>query len=500
MNWSIPVVNHLWLEDCFVQWRNLSVGAAKYIDFPPGVDFAQLLGERGVGRSVQLDLEREDELRKEAETEEIDGQKISGPKRQEGQGKGSEAPRDTPNAVETPKSKKASPKKHRASNGVPVDTATSAKDAREVEEAVGLFDGADMDPDVPMDVDGDDAGMSVDNEHILPSKSPTKSKKNLDEHEGIADKPRSRLVRRTSTRKEPEKEEEHGQRKPGPSKTNTKAVIADLDDESEIEEVVVRPKAKPIIRKKTKASRALTSEDEDETDQPTPQIAAHTAKGKAKDIDDTSPIRTPKRVVSVVLPAASTSSKKKSTPLDRTESLRVKADEASVHSSPKRGRPAKDGTSTFESHMNGRYSVGDATSSRASTPPKRAAHLRASAHLHDVMMPDVLNYAQEKKRGFKGKDSERISAARNEKTNSRGKKRLSDATDRGQSSDEEQAERKKKRKISTGATRKISTKMPSDDESEVENAVKAAGKKVRITLVDAEGDDIDLDKVEKRIR
>ncbi|KAK2464910.1 hypothetical protein APHAL10511_002986 [Amanita phalloides] len=47
--WSIPIVNHTWLEDCFVKWRNLTVGVEKYIIFPRGIDFAKMLGERGVG-------------------------------------------------------------------------------------------------------------------------------------------------------------------------------------------------------------------------------------------------------------------------------------------------------------------------------------------------------------------------------------------------------------------------------------------------------------------
>ncbi|TFK17473.1 hypothetical protein FA15DRAFT_761050 [Coprinopsis marcescibilis] len=48
MSWSIPVVNHTWLEDCFVQWRNLTPGTEKYQRFPEGVDFSEVLGERGV--------------------------------------------------------------------------------------------------------------------------------------------------------------------------------------------------------------------------------------------------------------------------------------------------------------------------------------------------------------------------------------------------------------------------------------------------------------------
>ncbi|KNZ74024.1 BRCT-containing protein 1 [Termitomyces sp. J132] len=52
-SWSIPIVNHLWLEDCFVKWRNLTVALEKYIVFPPGVDFSRQLGDRGVGRGVE---------------------------------------------------------------------------------------------------------------------------------------------------------------------------------------------------------------------------------------------------------------------------------------------------------------------------------------------------------------------------------------------------------------------------------------------------------------
>ncbi|EAU89078.2 hypothetical protein CC1G_11918 [Coprinopsis cinerea okayama7 len=49
LSWSIPVVNHTWLEDCFVQWRNLTLASEKYLRFPDGVDFSAVLGERGVG-------------------------------------------------------------------------------------------------------------------------------------------------------------------------------------------------------------------------------------------------------------------------------------------------------------------------------------------------------------------------------------------------------------------------------------------------------------------
>ncbi|KAH8977291.1 hypothetical protein EDB86DRAFT_2908524 [Lactarius hatsudake] len=62
-NWSIPIVNHTWLEDCFIQWKNLTVGLEKYVVFPPGLNFSDNLGERGIQREVILeslpDLETE---------------------------------------------------------------------------------------------------------------------------------------------------------------------------------------------------------------------------------------------------------------------------------------------------------------------------------------------------------------------------------------------------------------------------------------------------------
>ncbi len=65
--WSLPVVNHTWLEDCFIQWRLLAPATEKYTIFPPDVDFSKLLGERGAGvRGMEL---CEEEERKEGDDE-----------------------------------------------------------------------------------------------------------------------------------------------------------------------------------------------------------------------------------------------------------------------------------------------------------------------------------------------------------------------------------------------------------------------------------------------
>ena len=54
-DWSIPVFNHTRLEDCFIQWKKLSVGLEKYVAFPPGLDFSDHLGECSIQREVILE-------------------------------------------------------------------------------------------------------------------------------------------------------------------------------------------------------------------------------------------------------------------------------------------------------------------------------------------------------------------------------------------------------------------------------------------------------------
>ncbi|KAJ6590014.1 hypothetical protein DFH09DRAFT_1274284 [Mycena vulgaris] len=51
--WSISVVNHTWLEDCFLRWQSLTPAVSKYVSYPVGIDFASILGERGVGPDIE---------------------------------------------------------------------------------------------------------------------------------------------------------------------------------------------------------------------------------------------------------------------------------------------------------------------------------------------------------------------------------------------------------------------------------------------------------------
>ncbi|KAF5370744.1 hypothetical protein D9758_001946 [Tetrapyrgos nigripes] len=70
--WYIPVVNHLWLEDCFIKWHFIEPSSqAKYTDLNVVSDFSVYLGNRGVGSQIE-DLE--EIIRQEAEEEESERQ------------------------------------------------------------------------------------------------------------------------------------------------------------------------------------------------------------------------------------------------------------------------------------------------------------------------------------------------------------------------------------------------------------------------------------------
>ncbi|CAE6385948.1 unnamed protein product, partial [Rhizoctonia solani] len=47
--WRIPIVNHLWLEDCFREWAKLPMSDQKYLNFPQGHEWTLEINAKGVG-------------------------------------------------------------------------------------------------------------------------------------------------------------------------------------------------------------------------------------------------------------------------------------------------------------------------------------------------------------------------------------------------------------------------------------------------------------------
>src|ERR1700733_1230058 len=49
--WGIPIVNHLWVEECFKRWTFVHPAAesGRFVSYPPGINYAEILGQRGIG-------------------------------------------------------------------------------------------------------------------------------------------------------------------------------------------------------------------------------------------------------------------------------------------------------------------------------------------------------------------------------------------------------------------------------------------------------------------
>ncbi|KAG6880099.1 hypothetical protein C0992_006373 [Termitomyces sp. T32_za158] len=250
-SWSIPIVNHLWLEDCFVKWRNLTVALEKYIVFPPGVDFSRQLGDRGVGRAVEEIGEDDLEFLEQDDVEEI---VVSAPQR------------DITGPII---------KKKTNGSGYPLSTPGSARDAQEVEEVIR--NGGDGNThmqvkpqDFQANADEPEEPMEDEEDYLVPSRPtptprPTKSiaERIHDKDESAAKtriKPRSK-GKPTALYEEPSviheahiTERKNGE--PGTTSMNRQSratarndTSSNSDDEVEIAETSAKKASKKLVRR-----------------------------------------------------------------------------------------------------------------------------------------------------------------------------------------------------------------------------------------------------------
>ncbi|KAG6888376.1 hypothetical protein C0995_008814 [Termitomyces sp. Mi166 len=206
-SWSIPIVNHLWLEDCFVKWRNLTVALEKYIVFPPGVDFSRQLGDRGVGRGVEeigeddLEfLEQEDDVEETVASE----------------------PHSEASDI------KEKEKRKTTGTTYPLSTPGSARDAQEVEEVVG----ADGDGDAHMQVEPQ--GFQVE----VGEQAAAKTAENEDGDEPMEEEEEPPAPSRPT---------------PTPRSSNAKSIAERMQDKGESAaktRIKPRPKGKPRVLSK----------------------------------------------------------------------------------------------------------------------------------------------------------------------------------------------------------------------------------------------------------
>ncbi|EED79969.1 predicted protein [Postia placenta Mad-698-R] len=546
-SWSIPVVNHKWLEDCFAQWRNLTPAQEKYIKFPPRVDFSELLADRRSGGRTGYEP---DELAAMAMDDGLEGETQD----------------------------EASPDS-RIAGAELVGTANSARDAREVEDAVALEDevgeisiGGLQDVDIRMEdeeeADPEGESMDVDEKpQAKPSplkKLPSAKKVSLqiqrDEDEDTfrprasssrspvkrysAAKSKSNSRRVPTTLSAESEDDERSMRPPartsspkkrskpakvrsdsesddigrhaktGPAFHKSKLLSEDEDEEMEVYDEPKGPprrnsKPGPLVKGKAKAGvpseddTADDQEDEDEESLPPRRPTRRTAKHSRSEIPASlepsssrpleSPLSSPnpvKRQVSVVLPTVTAVYSPKKTgssptkPLVKTESVRAQAAEASSRSPGKRGQlsapsskrdevdtrpasppPAKPSRRSDISASTEPSRSEISVAPPARTPSRRSAANKATQKLRDVIMPDVMNFQKELKRGNvrpawedtkgKGKDAHKEDdAAETKSAKSRGKKRSSAAHEGTPASEDELPEKKRQRTTSTSKKNK----------------------------------------------
>ncbi|KAF7970484.1 hypothetical protein HWV62_23847 [Athelia sp. TMB] len=586
LSWSIPVVNHTWLEDCFLQWKALSPACnPRYLSFPQGVDFVGVLGGRGVGKDVFDDVDDEPmdagDLRANERAEEVEpvGTGVSAKEVEAAVTFGEEE------SQESPAKDAASRSKAKVTRSW-TSTAAEKLDPRPTHENPWpLVKISSPRPLTDMDLDGNaDAGPSrkkpkrtpvedMDEDEVDPmirvpgsdkpkstAKSQAKPKvkpkvngatRTWEEEQAgapvydelfdgerdvivIGGKSANANTRRRSSRYNDDEDEEeeppkHSRRKSDikeqtlSTKPKSKKPLKETSNEERQEDVVavkgkgkktapplpepsdddsedeyyksiveakslkakgkraapvessdeegpapVKSKAQPkppkgnpdkkvapadstsdsevqIVAHKTKAKAVAkhdTTTDEDEDAAPPPPQSKGKGKGK-----DSSEARTPKRVVSVVLPTSSAGKKH----IPRTDSLRIEAAEAASGSSPKGPRE----------------SLG-----------KRSAAVRATDRLHNVIAPDMNNFAQERKRGFKARRDEweeEASISGSVKNEVTKKRRLSEgkrkATENGDDGSEEES-----RPVKAAKKARMTTEDHSDGEVAVKKA-KTAGVK-----------------------
>ncbi|KLO16256.1 hypothetical protein SCHPADRAFT_901651 [Schizopora paradoxa] len=150
--WDIPIVNHTWLEDCFVAWRALTPAQEKYITFPQGLSFAKLVAQRGVGR-IGFDVASPAEIAAiEAEVE----LEIEARRKRRGDGGG---------ASEEVVIKEEKDVKTKKKGGEPAKaTEASQNEAREVEVLMDLDEVPPADDFPVQEIDTDHADDEVEEE------------------------------------------------------------------------------------------------------------------------------------------------------------------------------------------------------------------------------------------------------------------------------------------------------------------------------------------------
>ncbi|KAH9915024.1 uncharacterized protein BXZ73DRAFT_106335 [Epithele typhae] len=411
-SWSIPIVNHTW-----------------YILFPPGVDFSVVLAQRGLGKIAWEPGQLEEmEAEVEAEEEAMDT-----------------SPRKRTN-TKTPTTSPRKQKNHKARDDLrPVGTLQSVG---EVEDAIAMDEGADM------DVDPDHSAM----DRKLVRRVSRKPENDSEEQ---------RPTTPDTSPKRPSRTNEAAQAAPADSDLESPTTSRKLqtarrkvlprDEESSAEEEV--PKTKSKARAKPAAPAPSTENKEQRLRLGLPDDLRSVLgdllsnnKGKARE----KPAPKKRDADPAVadghdsLPYAAKRQKRRHPRLSRWDLRRPHRKRQPSNTGPRKIKKTAaleaekehgDHASTTESP----YKVGR-------TP--RGAATKAAQKLHDVVMPDVLSYQKEVKSGTVRATHERDGGA-STSLPAKGKKRPSMGSAGPESEEEDEIAQPEKKKRKAAASKKL---------------------------------------------
>ena len=319
-----------------------------------------------------------------------------------------------------------------------------------------------------------------------------------DEGESEADLPAPPKAKSKAKGKEAEKSKERP--KPRPI---AKAQVTEQTTELESEATEEDLKLSPIKPAKTKGKAASTTASSAKKPNENGPVAS-----------SVSPSKTPKRVVSVLIPPLTLTPKispkqagTSHSHLTRAESIRVAAGEhprvsasrPSAAATVSGSKPTASGSgsaSKAKSRTTATKFVEEESSPALSGPEnvvvvsgrsKRNAATKATQKLHDEIMPDVMNYQQEMRSKGKGRKSSGVEVQTN------GSDKQKRVSEEGQ---EEGGDKKRRRVSDVPMKRKTPTTEEEDEEDDVK-VVKSSGKAkakkaVRLAVTESEGSDVQM--------
>lgn len=461
-------MNHKWLEDCFVSWSLVTLAQQQYVEFPPAINFGNLVCKRVVEPLTEDDLdilERAEEERPTAEPadaqaglqnerdETPDGSRATRmTKRQDSERR----PKSTLTRQSIQNSALSSPTKavHKIDRDSTEDGEIEQEDTprrRTNVKAMKNSGPAGNSEDIGTAKQSEGQAVILGLKHSAPS-----------ENVQTADEAES--TEKHHFHKIPQAKRATHTKQPDPTRTKLASSLfgtselTDEDDQDLPEKLTMKDFASNVKGK----HRSNINENEENVN-PETSTKVGPPRGAKKSDSSSSPQRSKTfKPVAVEIAFSPKASKKAPVPLNRTQSIvAVAADGAASQPSPKWGRPKKrvESASEHETANSSRLTreASEDTESDAPrllgnstvperTPLKRSAATKAAARLHD-MGTDMIKFEKEMRTGnIRNSWEDRKRKINNDTSLEEGKKRRASTSTRNETEEVEDENNKRDRK------------------------------------------------------